>query len=304
MSNHLVIHVDDLGLQNCVNQGILSVWQFGLLTSVSIRVNGMAFEDAKNQVLPLLTGVGKGIHLCLTEGNASSKVGKSSVLFDSSGHFRYTGAGGFAFLSFNGTNKKLRLETESEFRAQIELARRHMTIDHLNSHHHTHMIPWVFEMAVKLAGEYGIPFIRIPKEPFCINLQKGIIPGPFSLAHYLNLQRLSARALKRLKGSPVKTNNCFLGLLYTNAMSETVVLELLTKTPACGITELLFHPGVPTAEEKNGYIEPYVEKWCRLPNRRTELDAMVSESIKHRVQEKGYILTNYAALAKHHDPTA
>src|SRR5204862_7483290 len=51
-------------------------------------------------------------------------------------------------------------EVEAELRRQIErLLAGGLTLAHVNSHQHLHVLPRVFEVVLRLAGEYRIPFV-------------------------------------------------------------------------------------------------------------------------------------------------
>ena len=118
-SRPLIINADELGGCKSFNQGILEAANSGFLSSSSIRVNGAAYEQALNEVIPTCPNLGIGVHLNIVEGKAHHKcIPRSSLLYHPDGTYRLTF---FDLLRFSN-NQKLLLEIENDLIASHMLA--------------------------------------------------------------------------------------------------------------------------------------------------------------------------------------
>ena len=154
-----ILNADDFGMTNDFNRAVLYAYGRGLLKSTSLCANGPAFDNAVNEILPECSTLGIGVHLNIMEGHALTKC---HLLTDDSGMFNQ----GYLSLIFKAKNKNVQKQIESEFRAQIEKIISITKPDHIDSHVHTHAIPEIFKIVVKLAKEYNIPYIRTQHEAF------------------------------------------------------------------------------------------------------------------------------------------
>jgi chitin disaccharide deacetylase len=293
----LVINGDDLGLQHCFNEGIRIAHQKGLLTSASLRANGMALRDALETVLPSCPRLGVGAHLCLNEGKTVSPPGSLPRLADRQGWFRRTHAAGFLYMLLFAS-RALRHEVEREIRAQIEYLLARAPLDHVNGHQHIHMVPWIFETTLRLAEEYRLPWIRWANEPVdWVSLVKHR-PRVIVLVHALNMRRLARKNGKLLSHSPVRHNHSFWGLLHTGTQSMSLVERSLGQAKQYPVSELLLHPGTPNHPLDHIYVCGVVEQYCRDPERQRELDTLCSAELRDTIQALGFRLTNYRELVQ------
>jgi predicted glycoside hydrolase/deacetylase ChbG (UPF0249 family) len=182
---YLVINSDDLGTQYSGNAGIREAASHGLLSSVSVRANGVAFKEACADLLPAFPRLGVGVHICLNEGECVAPKTAVPLLTDEDGTYRFVGGIGFAKIAFHGTSRAFREQVETDMRAQIEAVASESgrPIDHIDGHQHIHMIPWIFKITLKLAEEYSIPFIRLSQEPFIAGALKYHKPRLLNIAH-------------------------------------------------------------------------------------------------------------------------
>lgn len=291
---YLVIHADDFGQQHCCNKGIFEAVRNGLLSSTSLRANGVALNEAID-FLPSCPDLGLGVHICLNEGAVTAPASKLPLLADANGNFRHIGIAGFIRLGLMGINKAIRQEAEIEIRAQIEALLSRVALDHLNGHLHIHAIPWIFKICLSLCEEYGIPFIRLPFEPFNWKACREHTPSLLHICHYLNLMRWQPVNIWRLKRTKIKSNTRFFGLLHSSNMTTPVALKLLDIPQRRSITEILFHPAIPVGE--TFFLADYVRDFCLSPLRIEELAALTSLELKERIFRK-YTITNYRELAK------
>jgi len=173
----IIINADDFGADVYRNQGIAEAVDAGVVTSVSVLVNGPAFDDALAR-LPVWQGrgVSVGLHVNLSEGDPVCK--ELAVLPDEHGCFR--GKSSTHKLLMQVGNQELEREVALEIEAQIELLESTgVRISHLDGHQHVHIFPAAIAAAVQAAQRHGIAWLRIPEEPATIPsaLRKEEFPG-------------------------------------------------------------------------------------------------------------------------------
>ena len=167
-----ILNADDFGMTNDFNRAVLYGYEKGLLKSASICANGEAFDNAVNEILPECPELGTGVHLNIIEGKPLTRC---DLLTNSKGEFNQS----YLSLIIKSKHKEFKKQIENEFRAQIEKIKKHTRVCHIDSHVHTHAIPEIFKITLKLAKEYEIPYIRTQHEHFYMvadtakNLTKG-----------------------------------------------------------------------------------------------------------------------------------
>ena len=183
-------------------------------------------------------------------------------------------------------------EIESELRAQIERTLAlGMMPDHIDGHQHVHMMPGVFDIALKLAKEYRIPAMRYPVGPIA---SFSLSPSPSAgegrpkagwgrMLEKLILEGISRRNRHAIEEAGIKTPDYFYGLVETGVLSRNSFVNILEYVPD-GTSELMCHPGLPSetlAEDNWG------KGW------ETELAAVTDRSILKLLDEKEIKLTSY-----------
>jgi predicted glycoside hydrolase/deacetylase ChbG (UPF0249 family) len=274
MSRLFILNADDFGMTKTRNQAIFDGHKKGFLKSASVCVNGEAFEEAAKNIVPRCAGLGVGIHLNIIEGRS---LRPKSSLADGSGNFKP----GFMRLLLNSGNRKFLSDVEDEFRAQIETGLKHIKFDHADSHVHTHGIPGIFKIAVKLAGEYGLGGLRTQYEKRYMvpdaskNLNAGFAVNRVKI---LLLNTFTRGNRKRLEG--LKTNDYLVGVGYTAMMDAQSVEYGLKKAAQAGgenlVVEALFHPD---AARQNGEY--------RIP---------FDKELERKIGELGFTITNYGGI--------
>jgi len=145
----LIINADDLGLCIGQNEGIKEAHTKGIVTSATLLVNGVAFDHALEMIRTMPT-LDVGVHLSLTLGIPVLAKDQVQSLIDEKGVFKR--------LDLTKSLTLDKREVYAEWRAQIEKALHHsIKITHLDSHHHIHLHPNLFEVACQIAKEYRLP---------------------------------------------------------------------------------------------------------------------------------------------------
>ncbi len=241
----LIINADDFGLSKENNLAIKEGFISNIITSTSLITNMEGFNHAVEEVLPEIKGIDVGFHFNIIEGKSLTNP---NLLCDKNGVFNKN----YLQLILKSNNKKFLEQIEIEFKAQIEKALKHTTISHIDSHVHTHAIPNIFKLITKLAKEYDVPYVRtqreIPymvwKKSFNFNFAKNIIKN--LLLNFFTI--INSKQCHR-------TNEYFIGVLYTGFMDEESILQGLKKIKKNNsITEVIFHPSI-NENKKNNYRE-------------------------------------------------
>jgi predicted glycoside hydrolase/deacetylase ChbG (UPF0249 family) len=307
---HVVVNGDDLGITRGVNQAIERAFSSGILTSASLMANMPAFYDAVETVIAPHPRLGVGIHLVLTSGASVSASRDVPLLVDDRGDFRH------GFFQIRRLVQGPRAESAlaqitRELRGQCEkVLGLGLRIDHLDGHRHIHMIPEIWQIVVRLAGEYGCPYVRLADEHWGSTTSKRRfsvvarnLPKKLLLSSYARRNRvfLAAAALPR----PVRTADRVAGILDSDAITPGLLEALLSHAPK-GTTEIIVHPALACRRdmEQDDFATrdgrpPYAPidfQFLCSPNRQRELEALTTPSVV-RVARHGVHLTSFGALA-------
>lgn len=276
---YFILNADDFGMSADFNRAVLYGCEKGLLKSASLCANGAAFDNAVNEILPECPSLGVGVHLNIIEGKSLTRC---HLLTDDNGNFNK----GYLALIFKSKNKEFQKQIEAEFRAQIEKVMRFVKPDHLDSHFHTHAIPEIFKITVKLAKEYNIPYIRTQHENFYI------VPGllkhlnfkyPANIIKSLLLNYFTSINRKTLSSSEIKTNDSLLGALYSGMMDNLTIecgLEALPEENA--VTEAFIHPCKYNSNVNNHKVKEFLTTQNR--------------ELENKIRGLGFEITNYKQL--------
>jgi predicted glycoside hydrolase/deacetylase ChbG (UPF0249 family) len=257
----LIINGDDLGISPGTNHAIREAHRHGHITHASLMANGDFAQDAVQNVLRECPGLAVGLHLNLTYGRpltSCPSLARNGTLQWRFEHIlRKTLQGEQALLA----------DLEREIEAQFSwIVRQEIPVDHVNSHHHVHMIPAVFKTVKKLAGKYGIPRIRIPDES--LPLSVGIAQSPAPLVNGGLVKFLLVKALVRL--SRERADRRFFSLLFTGGVNRDMVSRA---RDAGERMELTVHPGLPEMDGSIKYYKPEQRRYRCSEMRRVEYEA-------------------------------
>jgi predicted glycoside hydrolase/deacetylase ChbG (UPF0249 family) len=186
-------------------------------------------------------------------------------------------------------------EVELEWSAQIAKVRdAGIEPTHLDGHKHVHMLPGLFEIALRLAKRQGIGAIRVSHE--ASSLRSALSTGERRAAVVLK-QGVQARGLKLLarnareqaERAGMSTADYFCGIAQTGELTKEGVARLLRNLPE-GTTELMCHPG---------YADDALRKTAtRLQaSRQKEVEILTDTEIRNLVASQGIRLIDYAFLA-------
>ena len=291
MPRNLIVNADDLGWTAGVNRGIAEAHGNGIVTSASLLANGEAFTEAV-ELVRTGRGLGVGVHLNLNDGRPVAPREAVPTLLNNAGEFE----GGPDGLLLKIATRALSVrEVETEWEAQISKVRKAgLEPTHLDGHKHVHMLPGLFEIALRLAKRHGIAAIRVSHE--ASSLRAALSTSEARAAVVLK-QGVQARGLKLLardareqaERAGVSTADFFCGFAQTGELTKEGVARLLRGLPE-GTTELMCHPG---------HADDALRKTAtRLQaSREKELEILTDTEIRNLVASQGIRLIDYAFLA-------
>ena len=276
---HLIVNADDFGLTPGVNRGVLRAFQDGIVTSASLLVTGIAFEEAvaltrQNPQLDV------GLHLALVEERAVLGREVLPTLVDETGRFPRTSGEFFRRAVLGGINWD---EVERELAAQIErFQKTGLRLSHLNSHQHLHMFPPIFQIVRRLTSGMDNVWIRNPAGPW--RKSSGVRMGRWVQQLGLNLTCLSARGWPG--PPPPQMPDGMYGFEVSGCLTRSALKQILRRIPD-GLYELICHPGEDDAVTRTRYSH-WSYRWVE------ELETLTAPETRVVLKEQGIALSSFA----------
>lgn len=279
----LIVNADDFGLHPLINAGIIKGHQEGFITSTSLMPSAPCWQEAV-RLAKENPRLGIGVHLTLV-GGVPSVLPKEQVssLLDDDGLFLPDYVA-FAKRYYSGAVK--RSELEAELRAQLERALScGVNITHIDSHQHTHVLPGINSLVLKLSNEYNIIRVRIPKEGYLFT--GGFQTGVGRLIGRSGLSFCADMAALRADSLGLRHPQHFYGMLAGGHLNAQLIANILRQLPE-GVSEIMTHPGLDSAALGKAFSWQY--HW------REELDAYLDAGNKALLKELGIEPVSFAAL--------
>lgn len=281
----LIINADDAGVSDIVNEGIVKCYQAGALTGVSVMACGRRFREAA-RMLKDVGAVEVGAHLTLTGGFmpcTQDHAGIKSFIGDNGAFLR--GYKQFAARYITGRVKKEHVYRE--FSAQIEtIEREGLKVTHLDSHEHVHLFPAVLDCVIKLAGDRGLRYVRVPAE------NSGMLLKRFSLADVVRhaaLKPLAVRAASRLRKAGLVCNDAFWGHVHSGRLDDQLLCEIIDYLTE-GVNEIAVHPSV--------FSRALLEESPGTVNSVNEMKALIEGAWRAKAEKTGIALASHSAVIK------
>lgn len=281
----IYICADDYGLSKNLSMRIKQCLDSGGLNKVSVFPN---FDSAN---LNGLENSHISLHLNLVEGKSVSKPEEIDLITDEKGCFKF--AFGGLLLKSILSKKKFEAQIYKEIRAQILLWKELFPSDTpllIDSHQHTHLIPLIFKMLLKVIEEekLKIKYLRIPAEPLEPFIKT---PSLYFTYRPINLIKQWLLKLLWLFDKPLlKKSNIpiayFFGVLFSGEMDIRRVNLILPKYISLAKKhgkdlEILLHPGF-IEEKEIDLIEDEIKfkDFYLSENRKTEFDTAIKLQLK------------------------
>jgi hopanoid biosynthesis associated protein HpnK len=285
---NLIVNADDLGWTAGVNRGIAEAHRNGIVTSASLLANGAAFAGGV-EVARQNPRLSVGVHLNLSDG--APVAGREAVpsLLNEAGEFAGGPEGLLLKIAMRGLAEG---EVEKEWEAQIRKVRdAGVAVTHLDGHKHVHMLPGLFEIALRLAKQRGIGAIRVSHE--ASGLRTALSAGADLRPSVVLKQGVQARGLKllardareKVERAGISTADYFCGIAQTGELTKEGVARMLRNLPE-GTTELMCHPG---------YVDEALRSTStRLQgSREKEVAILTDPEIRNLVASQGIRLIDY-----------
>lgn len=213
----------------------------GIVTACSISACGAAFDDAVARLRDCPT-IDTGVHLTLVEERPLLPASRVASLAGSNGRFL---PGFKQFVARYARRAVNMTEVESELRAQIErILGAGLTLVHANGHQHLHLLPRIFDVVLRLAGEYKIGYVRTVQD---LGRADSFLRA-FALGQ---LNRFGEAARRKSREAGVVTNDFTIGIAEAGDASAERLVALISR--AEGITEIVAHPGLDDDELSKAY---------------------------------------------------
>ncbi|MBW1887535.1 MAG: ChbG/HpnK family deacetylase [Deltaproteobacteria bacterium] len=294
----IILHSDDFGLHKEINRAILEAASQGVLTSTSLLVNGLAVEEAIEQVKSY-PRLGVGIHLNIVRGRPLTDPMEIPSLVNRNGLF-LNSAGTLLMKSFLGLLSSD--EIYREYRRQIlHMIDRGLRPTHFDGEKHTHLLlPEAVQALKRLMDEYDIRKVRtINESPINRVLFSSGIGLDGDIRQRLKLLFLESRTKKACKlWSNFKSPDFSFGVLmsghirYPDSVKMTVkILE----TPLEGTVEWMLHLGYPTQLNSRENRKIF-GKFFLTHSRTEELKLVLSKEFTESIYKNQDNLISYREL--------
>jgi predicted glycoside hydrolase/deacetylase ChbG (UPF0249 family) len=243
MQPRLIINADDFGLTPGVNRAIAELHDAGAVMSATLMATGPAFDDAVALALARPT-LGVGCHIVLVDGTPVSDPSTIPTLLGPEKNqdrstFR-SSLGDFALGVLRGAIRQDDIQREAL--AQIQkLQRAGLTLTHVDTHKHTHLLSRVTRPIIRALEQSGIRCIRNPFEPrWSASLGGSTRRSLFVRA--LGPGRRRFEASPPIASHRILTTRGTIGISATGHLNSTTLNALLQSIPD-GTWELVCHPG-------------------------------------------------------------
>ncbi|PIR18029.1 MAG: hypothetical protein COV46_01580 [Deltaproteobacteria bacterium CG11_big_fil_rev_8_21_14_0_20_49_13] len=240
----LIINADDYGMTLPVSKGILRTIEAGTVRSTSVMTNSPEFEASMDELARLNPHPEVGLHATLTWGRPLSHLKDIPTLVDKNG--RFLSRNKLLLRSLLG--KISPHDVYKEMHAQCKrLSKRYPDISHIDGHHHVHVFPVIRKATEAVAREFGIKFVRSPREGLWSPWYKACV-------RRLMIGMLSSSKPTYWRSRGFATSDHFGGYSLSGGSGlKKRWLGTLAILPN-GTTEIMVHPGY-CSENKDTYNE-------------------------------------------------
>lgn len=279
----LIINGDDFGLHELINEGIIESHTNGCLTSTTLMAGGPAFEHAV-ALAKQHPKLGVGVHLALV-GTRPAARANVNTLVTRDGQF-FPSYKEFAWQYLQGKIAKEHIRYELWCQMQKVIGHG-ISITHIDSHQHLHVLPGLAEIIGSLAAEFHIEKIRIPSEPvFFFGPSKNSFSRIAARTVLTGCSKIAERYYRKIGlCAPAQ----FYGMLAGGAMSQQVLQHIIKKLPE-GVSEIMVHPGRDRQALSQLFTWGY--RW------QDELEALRSQSVLQEIKDSSIELISYQQLGK------
>jgi hopanoid biosynthesis associated protein HpnK len=276
-----IINADDFGMSREGNAGVIRSHRDGIVTAASLMVASPAAEEAA-ALAKEFPALDVGLHAVVCQGYSVLAPERLGGLVDSRRAFTNSpAAGGVRYF----LGRRLRSLLADELRAQVE---RHLALigylNHIDGHLNFHVHPILADILVRLALEYRVPFIRLPREPLLPTLAIARDHLVRKFVESVVFRSLCGHAAGRLRAHKIKSADRLFGLYQSGHQSESWLVRILENLPA-GLSEFYFHPSMALPDRPPP-----------PPDRVRECNILCSPAVRAALERNQVRLTTFGAL--------
>ncbi len=148
----LIVNADDLGLSKSVNEAILLCYKKGYINSSSIITNTPFFDETVQLVHDNEVITNLGVHINFAEGKPLTNFNYHEYL-NHNGEWDWEKTRKYS----NSLNTEAKNAFLTELYAQVDKAlSANLTITHIDSHYHLHILPCFYNLFIKAAKKYNV----------------------------------------------------------------------------------------------------------------------------------------------------
>ncbi len=275
-----IFNADDFGISEGVNQAIVTAHTKGALNSTSLMVTMARTEEAV-KLSKQMPNLSIGLHANLTNEQAVLPHKDIPLLIDENGRFK----NGFVALALLSVlhPKELKRQAKAEIKAQIDKAvGLGVSLSHLDSHRHIHMIPSIFKACLELKAQYAIPRLRFINENPLRTIQTTPTKEWLSDGGLIKSLVLSACAVADKLLFGFRANTYFYSIVNTCKISRDK-LRNITVPKGYLAVEVMLHPGMP--EVDRAHPEEIFDDNILSPWRTKELETLLDKTIEQEFKQ-------------------
>jgi len=245
-SRFLIINADDLGISPEVNRGIFIAHEKGVVTDSSLLIKGFYAQQAM-EMIKKTPSFQVGLHVDLDpllgwESPGIERLPRQKLL---------------AMMNEPDFTGRVKKEINNQMTAFLKEG---LIPSHIDTHHHVHGFPQIFEHLIEAMDRHGIKAIRFSKKGYSLLGREDI---PITPAHTQWMED----TLRKKK------------ILHPHHLIDPIVSFSLKEIPA-GVSELMVHPSM------GG------DKW-----RQRDFEMLVDPRFMSMVKDEGIQLIGFAELA-------
>ena len=271
-----IFNADDFGISKGVNAAIVKAHREGILNSASLMINQKYAAEAVKSAKEM-PDLEIGLHVNLTNEYPAAPVQQIPLLVDGQDKLK-NGFVNLLLLSFLKP-RQLRQQAEIEMRAQIvKYLATGLSLQHIDSHRHVHLIPQIFKAMRELQKEFAVPRIRVMNENIFNTLKYNknkswLFDG--ALIKYVLLRFLCW-------WNGYKNDVYFYTLMYTCKIAKEQFNNV--KIPSgYKAVEIMIHPGMPEIDRQ--YPEDVWDENILSPYRTVELETLLDKNVAEGIND-------------------
>ncbi len=286
----LIINADDFGMTSGVNRAIAEAHRDGCVSSTTLMATGAALSDAV-AIARATPTLATGCHVVLVDGRPVSDPAAVPSLVDPRATDRFRSrVPRLALAAIRG--KLSEKEIYQEVSAQLErLISQGISLSHVDSHQHSHILPVVARAVLKAASEHGIRAFRNPFEPawaVAASRSSWSLRSASRSFQVTLLRTWKGRLAGIVSRYGLSTPDGSIGIAATGFLDRKLFARLLHAMPD-GTWELITHPGY--------HDRDLAAATTRLKeSRAVEFQLLSSPETRRMIEKHGIALISYREL--------